>query len=140
MTHVHPKAIPNWCPQVNPGEPWTARCVKEKIADDGKRHRCHGMLRCIGEHSVPTPRKPLETNQMRREGRRDIHLTFYWGHGILFPAQHEGRTLHAREGREQVERVILSTRPREPMRDFRMADRALFHRRIARGARVEGEG
>jgi hypothetical protein len=22
-------------------EPWTGRCVKEKIADDGKRHRCH---------------------------------------------------------------------------------------------------
>jgi len=21
-------------------EPWTARCVKEKIAADGKRHRC----------------------------------------------------------------------------------------------------
>ena len=40
MTHVHPKAIPNWCPQVNPDEPWTARCVKEKIAADGKRHRC----------------------------------------------------------------------------------------------------
>ena len=98
------------------------------------------MLRCIGEHPVPTPRKPLETNQMRREGRRDIHLTFYWGHGILFPAQHEGRTLHAREGREQVERVTLSTRPRESMRDFRMADRALYDRRIARGARVEGEG
>jgi hypothetical protein len=40
MTHVHPKAIPNWCPQVNPDEAWTARCVKEKIAADGKRHRC----------------------------------------------------------------------------------------------------
>jgi hypothetical protein len=40
MTHVHPKAIPNWCPQVNPDEPWTARCVKEKIAADGKRYRC----------------------------------------------------------------------------------------------------
>jgi hypothetical protein len=33
--------MPNWCPQVNPDEPWTGRCVKEKIADDGKRHRCH---------------------------------------------------------------------------------------------------
>jgi hypothetical protein len=33
------QAIPNWCPQVNPDEPWTARCVKEKIAD-GQRHRC----------------------------------------------------------------------------------------------------
>jgi len=40
MTHVHPKPMPNWCPQVNPGEAWTARCVKEKIAADGKRHRC----------------------------------------------------------------------------------------------------
>src|SRR4029450_1551445 len=40
MTKVHPKATPNWCPQVNPEESWTAHCVKEKIADDGKRHRC----------------------------------------------------------------------------------------------------
>jgi hypothetical protein len=32
--------MPNWCPQVNPDEAWTARCVKEKIADDAKRHRC----------------------------------------------------------------------------------------------------
>jgi hypothetical protein len=32
--------MPNWCPQVNPDEAWTARCVKEKIAADGKRHRC----------------------------------------------------------------------------------------------------
>jgi hypothetical protein len=36
----HPKPMPNWCPQVNPDEAWTARCVKEKIAADGKRHRC----------------------------------------------------------------------------------------------------
>ncbi len=35
-----PKAMPNWCLQVNPDEAWTARCVKEKIAADGKRHRC----------------------------------------------------------------------------------------------------
>ena len=40
MTHLHPKPMPNWCPQVNPDEAWTARCVKEKIAADGKRHRC----------------------------------------------------------------------------------------------------
>ena len=40
MTHVHPKPMPNWCPQMNPDEPWTERCVKEKIAADGKRHRC----------------------------------------------------------------------------------------------------
>ena len=40
MTRVQPKATPNWCPQVKPDEPWTGRCVKEKIADDGKRHRC----------------------------------------------------------------------------------------------------
>lgn len=46
MTHVHPKAIPNWCPQVNPDEPWPARCVKEKIAADGKRHRCQKKSRC----------------------------------------------------------------------------------------------
>jgi hypothetical protein len=39
-SHVHPKPMPNWCPQVNPDEAWTARCVKEKIADDAKRHRC----------------------------------------------------------------------------------------------------
>ena len=40
MTRVQPKAKPNWCPHVNPDEPWTARCVKERIADDGRRHRC----------------------------------------------------------------------------------------------------
>jgi len=40
MTHVHPKPMPNWCPEVNPDEAWTARCMKEKIAADGKRHRC----------------------------------------------------------------------------------------------------
>ena len=38
MTHTHPKPITNWCPQVNPDEPWTGRCVKEKIADDGSCH------------------------------------------------------------------------------------------------------
>src|SRR5512137_3218772 len=77
---------------------------------------------------------------MRREGRRNIHLTFDWGHRIPFPTQHEGRTLHPREDREQIERGTLSPRPREPARDFRMADRALYHQRIARGARVEREG
>jgi hypothetical protein len=41
MTRVQPKAMPNWCLQVKPDEPWTGRCVKEKIAADGKRHRCH---------------------------------------------------------------------------------------------------
>ena len=41
MTRVQPKATPNWCPHVKPDEPWTGRCVKEKIADDGKRHRCY---------------------------------------------------------------------------------------------------
>ena len=41
MTRVQPKAMPNWCPQMKPDEPWTGRCVKEKIAADGKRHRCH---------------------------------------------------------------------------------------------------
>ncbi len=38
MTRVQPKATPNWCLQVKADEPWTGRCVKEKIADDGKRH------------------------------------------------------------------------------------------------------
>ena len=41
MTRVQPKATPNWCPQVKPDDPWTGRCVKEKIAADGTRHRCH---------------------------------------------------------------------------------------------------
>jgi hypothetical protein len=41
MTRVQAKPTPNWCPQVTPDEPWTGRCVKEKIAEDGKRHRCH---------------------------------------------------------------------------------------------------
>ena len=40
MARVQPKATPNWCSQVKPDESWTGRCVKEKIADDGKRHRC----------------------------------------------------------------------------------------------------
>jgi len=38
MARVQPKATPNWCSQVKPDEPWTGRCTKEKIADDGKRH------------------------------------------------------------------------------------------------------
>ena len=41
MPRMQPKATPNWCPQVKPDEPWTGLCVKEKIAADGKRHRCH---------------------------------------------------------------------------------------------------
>jgi hypothetical protein len=41
MTRVQPKAMPNWCLQVKPDELWTGRCGKEKIAADGKRHRCH---------------------------------------------------------------------------------------------------
>ena len=36
MPHVQPN---RWL-QVKPDEPWTRRCMKEKIADDGKRHRC----------------------------------------------------------------------------------------------------
>src|SRR5215468_6477081 len=40
MARVQPKTTPNWCSKVKPDEPWTGRCVKEKIADDGKRHRC----------------------------------------------------------------------------------------------------
>jgi len=40
MTRVQPKATPNW-PQVKPDDPWTGRCVQEKIAADGKRHQCH---------------------------------------------------------------------------------------------------
>src|SRR5258708_859675 len=35
MPHVQPN---RWL-QVKPDEPWTRRCMKEKIADDGKRHR-----------------------------------------------------------------------------------------------------
>ena len=31
MTRVQPKAMPNWCPQVNPDEPWTGRCVTHAI-------------------------------------------------------------------------------------------------------------
>ncbi len=41
MSRVQAKPTPNWCPQVNPDEPWIGRCVKEKIAEDSKRHRCH---------------------------------------------------------------------------------------------------
>jgi hypothetical protein len=41
MPRVQPKATPNRCLRVKPDEPWTGRCVKEKIADDGKRHRCY---------------------------------------------------------------------------------------------------
>jgi hypothetical protein len=41
MTRVHPKAMPNWSQQVKHYETWTGSCVKEKIAADGKRHRCH---------------------------------------------------------------------------------------------------
>jgi len=41
MTHVPAKAMLNWCLQVKPDEPWTGRCMKEKIAAAGKRHRCH---------------------------------------------------------------------------------------------------
>ena len=41
MSRVQAKPTPNWCPQVNLDEPWIGRCVKEKIADDGTRHRCH---------------------------------------------------------------------------------------------------
>jgi hypothetical protein len=47
--------MPNWCPQVNPDEPWTARCVKEKIAADGKRHRCQkkaGARTCSASYSA----------------------------------------------------------------------------------------
>jgi len=40
MTCVQSKATPNW-PQVKPDDPWTGRCVQEKIAADGKRHQCH---------------------------------------------------------------------------------------------------
>ena len=39
--------------------------------------------------------KPLEADQMRWKGRRDIDLTFDRRHRILFPAEHEGRTLYA---------------------------------------------
>lgn len=32
MTRVRPTAKPNWCPQVKPDEPWTARCVRDAAA------------------------------------------------------------------------------------------------------------
>ncbi len=41
MARVQPKTAPNWCPHVKPEDPWTGRCVQEKIAADGRRHRCH---------------------------------------------------------------------------------------------------
>jgi hypothetical protein len=49
------KAMPNWCLQVKPDEPWTGRCVKEKIADDGKRHQCtkrRSMTPCMPASAV----------------------------------------------------------------------------------------
>ena len=45
MTRAQPKATPNWCPQVKPEDPWTGRCVQKKVADDGKRHRCHKTVK-----------------------------------------------------------------------------------------------
>jgi hypothetical protein len=62
LLSLHSRSFPSWI------------SVDDEVSD----HR-HGTLRCIGEHAVPTPRKPLETNQMRREGHGDIHLTFDGG-------------------------------------------------------------
>jgi len=61
MTRVHPKAKPNWCPQVNPDEPRTARCMKERIADDSTRHRCEKQAG--HEENVHTCRCGLEWKQ-----------------------------------------------------------------------------
>jgi hypothetical protein len=61
MTHVHPKLIPNWCPQVNLNEAWTARCVKEKIAEDAKRHR--GQKKVGHDENVHTCKCGLEWKQ-----------------------------------------------------------------------------
>ncbi len=45
MTRAQLKATPTWYPQVKPEDPWTGRCVQEKIAADGKRHRCHKTVK-----------------------------------------------------------------------------------------------
>jgi hypothetical protein len=52
MPRVQPKAMPNWCLQVKPDEPWTRRCGKEKIAADGKR------IGATKRRSTPTPCMP----------------------------------------------------------------------------------
>jgi len=85
MTHVHPKAIPNWCPQVNPDEAWTARCVKEKIAADGKRHRCqkkvghddnvHACQCGLVESSRPLNRSSVLPGGMRLVASSSTHAS-----------------------------------------------------------------
>jgi ribosomal protein S27AE len=41
-----------WCPKVDPNEPWSERCgVQHTMADDGKRHRCHLMAGHTDKHA-----------------------------------------------------------------------------------------
>src|SRR6266568_3102068 len=132
-------------PQKAEGEPGADRAEGSlappiRSRGDEVSYQGQGALRCVGENTVPTAGKSLEANEMRGHGRRDVRLTFYGGHGILLAAQHEGGAPHSREGGEEVERVTLSARSIEPARDFRAADGALDHPRIARGPRVEREG
>src|SRR5258707_10790819 len=82
-------------------------------------------------------RKPCESNQMRRQGSRDISLTFDRRHRIFFSAHHESGTLYSREVGEHAERVVFPARLCEPLDDFRIAYSPTSDIRMARRAGVE---
>ena len=65
MTRVQPKAMPNWCLQVKPDEPWTGRCVKEKTTTSiapkglGLRSRPAGSARLARVASVQPDQRSI---------------------------------------------------------------------------------
>ena len=62
-------------------EPLPSDARNDEVPDHG-----HGALGCIDEHGVPTPRKALEPDQMRRQRRGDIRLALDRRHGVFLPA------------------------------------------------------
>ena len=64
MTRVQPKAMPNWCLQVKPDEPWTGRCGKEKIAATAS------AIGATKRRSIATPGMPASAVWSGNNSRR----------------------------------------------------------------------
>jgi len=76
MTRVQPKAMPNWCLQVKPDEPWTGRCGKEKIAATAS------AIGATKRRSTPTPCMPASAVWSGSSSRRIPSMCPAAGHGI----------------------------------------------------------
>ena len=66
----------------------------KSVLDEVSDHR-HCAVRCIGDYAVTAIRKSFELNDVRTQRRRDIRLALDGMNWIVFPTQHQSRTLDA---------------------------------------------